>query len=242
VKREMEPSSFVSAWARAAAVSHAIIDALKSGSKVPAAESWRSAIEDLVEATLEQPSHAIPTAAAERAERTALAAKGIGPRAAHSVGTTMLSAAIGAVLGFDKAALLDLASCAFFADLGFALLPPMMLERGVEMSEEEREELRAAAARALASVLGRSQLSDAFLLRLVAALEQSISGATPHLFSRIVRVASGYDALTRPQPWRPSKSAREALDALAKDEERFDRRIVQVLESVLEALAGNARA
>jgi hypothetical protein len=236
------------AYVRALNVFQLITAALKSGTRVPSPEEWRTVIDDLVTVAMHRPNYLLRLQLVACGQRRALEAKGIGYAPTHAANTSSYAAAIGLVIGLDRRTLIDLASCAFFADLGFALLPQTVLDRDVELADEELAELRQASLRSFASVLGRSQLSEAFLRRLVVALEHhgvlarenARSAKQLHLYSRIIAASDAFDALTSERSWRPALSFGDALKTLEREAEsgaKYDSTVVRALGAHLRLVA-----
>jgi HD-GYP domain-containing protein (c-di-GMP phosphodiesterase class II) len=233
----------LAAYVRALEVFERIAQALRTGGRLPAADEWRSALEDLVAVASVRPNHLMRVQLGARNQRRALEAKGQGYAGLHAANTAVYAIGVGLVIGFDRRTLVDLAASAFFADLGFALLPATMLDRDVELADEERMELRSASLRSFCSVLSRSQLSEAFLRRLTVGIEHhgvvQTEGEPPrpaHLFSRIVAVTDSFDALVNERSWRPAYAFREALETL-EQQPKYDPLVVRVLAAYVAAVA-----
>jgi HD-GYP domain-containing protein (c-di-GMP phosphodiesterase class II) len=160
----------------------------------------------------------------------------------HAANTCVLSIVIGKALQVDRLALVDLATSALFADIGFSLIPSGMIDRDGELTEEERSHVQDAMIRQIRAVIGKGQINDAMMRRIVVAYEHHLpyvdvetgkSGQT-HLFSRIVSVADAFDALTTRRPWREGYTADEALRILSKEAgTKFDPVIVKTLVNLM---------
>lgn len=160
----------------------------------------------------------------------------------HAANTCAISIAIGRALDIDRLALVDLGSAAILADVGFALLPPELIDREHELGAKERREIFDAMIRQIRALIGQGQLTDSMIRRIIVAYEHHLPYVHPetgqkghtHIFSRIVQVADVFDALTTRRPWREGFTADEALRILVQGAgTRFDPLIVKVLVNML---------
>ena len=160
----------------------------------------------------------------------------------HAANTCVLSIVIGRALNVDRLRLVDLGLSALFADIGFALLPPEMTESSAAFTEQDKAALRDAMIRQIRSIVGRGQVTDGMMRRVIVAYEHHLhyvdeqtGKAKPlHLFSRIVAVADAFDALTTRRPWREGYTADEAIRLLMERAgAQYDPLIVKVLINLL---------
>lgn len=160
----------------------------------------------------------------------------------HAANTCVLSIAIGRALDIDRLDLVDLGTSALFADIGFALVPPELLERRDEFTEGDRLQVNEAMIRQIRSIVGKGKLNDAIMRRVVVAYEHHQPYRDPqtgeigqrHLFSRIVSVADAFDALTTKRPWREGFTADEALRILMEHSgTRYDPIVVKILVNLM---------
>lgn len=160
----------------------------------------------------------------------------------HAANCCVLAVAMGKAMGIERLQLVDLGTSAFLADLGFALLPPEILERPDRISDGERGELIDAMIRTIRALIGSGRINDSIIRRVIVAYEHHLpylDAATGsvndlHLFSRIVAVADAYDALTTNRSWRPGYSPDEALRILSREAgTRFDPTVVKVLVNLM---------
>lgn len=160
----------------------------------------------------------------------------------HAANTCVLSIVIGRALGVDRLSLVDLGASALFADVGFALLPPELVDRERELTDAEKRDVQQAMLEQARSIFAGDRITDAMMRRLVVAYEHHIpfgdaegSRSQPlHPFSRIVAVADAFDALTTRRPWREGYAADEALDILSREAgTRFDPVVVRVLVNAM---------
>jgi len=162
--------------------------------------------------------------------------------ASHAANTCVLAIVIGKAMEIDRLQLVDLGTAAFFADLGFALLPPEMIDRAATLDDADKSAAVDAMICQVRHLLGTGRMSEAIMRRVIVTFEhhrpylEPATGkpAETHLFSRIVAVADAYDALTTIRPWRPGYPPDEALRIISKQAgTRFDPLIVRVLVNLL---------
>lgn len=160
----------------------------------------------------------------------------------HAANTCVLSVVIGRALSIDRVSLVDLGTAAMLADIGFALLPPELIDREHELSPAEKRDVRDAMIRQIRALIGHGQMTDGMIRRIVVAYEHHLPFKDPetgetgqtHLFSRIVQVADVFDALTTKRPWRDGYTADEALRILVDEAgTRYDPLVVKVLVNLL---------
>ncbi|MFO0728472.1 MAG: hypothetical protein U1E65_32145 [Myxococcota bacterium] len=160
----------------------------------------------------------------------------------HAANTSVLSIVIGKALGIERLRLVDLGVAAFLADLGFALLPPELVDRPTKISDAERQELVGAMVRTIRTLIGQGRITDSVVRRVLVAYEHHHPYLDPvtqkptpiHVYSRIVAVADAYDALTTHRPWRAGFSPDEALRMLSQEAgTRFDPLVVRVLVNLM---------
>jgi HD-GYP domain-containing protein (c-di-GMP phosphodiesterase class II) len=211
-----------------------ILAALENEEQAPKAAEWKAAFEDLLHVSSSRPTHLIHLIAAMKADRKLASSRGWDYASIHAASTAVLSICIGSVLGLGERELRDLASCAFFADMGFALLPE---EEESQLDDEGRRALRTKARHAFAEHFGRSHVTSVFLRRLLVALEHHGPASDAHVYSRIIAVADAFDAMTSERPWRRARSPEDALQLLLADPARFDQRVVDALAAFLSSIA-----
>lgn len=160
----------------------------------------------------------------------------------HAANTAVLSIVLGRALGVSRLDLVDLGLAGLFANLGFALLPPQMLEHERPLTAEERQEAISAMLQQVRGIFSGSKVTDSMMRRVVVAYEHNLPYRDPrsaeiedtHPFSRIVAVASAFDALTTRRPWRDGYTADEALRILGQEaDSRFDPLVVRVLTNLV---------
>jgi HD-GYP domain-containing protein (c-di-GMP phosphodiesterase class II) len=190
-------------------------------------------IQDLVDIATERVNLLLKMCAIKQADEYAFS---------HAANTCLVSIAIGKAMQIDRLQLADLGSSAFLADLGFALLPPELIERREKLDDHARSEILDAMTRTIRSLVGSGRLNDAVMRRAIIAYEHHLPYLDPktgapaelHLFSRIVAVADAYDALTTNRPWRSGYSPDEALRILSSEAgKKFDPLVVKVLVNLM---------
>lgn len=160
----------------------------------------------------------------------------------HAANTCILSLVLGRALGVSRLDLVDLGLAGLFADIGFATLPPELLDRERALTATERQEVQTAMLRQVRSIFQGTRLTDALMRRVVVAYEHHLPYRDPehgnvnplHPFSRIVAVADAFDALTTRRPWRDGYPADEALEILRQESgRRFDPLVVRLLVNLM---------
>jgi HD-GYP domain-containing protein (c-di-GMP phosphodiesterase class II) len=159
----------------------------------------------------------------------------------HAANTCVLSLVIGKALGVDRLQLVDLGLAAFFADVGYRLLPEETLARAERLEPGEVQALRDQAGRSVRRLLGDPRLGSSMIRRAIVAYEHhrplvDAEGRPQdlHTFSRIVAVAGAYDALTTKRPWREGYPPDEALKLMMGEAgSRFDPTMVKLLVNLL---------
>ena len=160
----------------------------------------------------------------------------------HAANTCVLAIVLGRALGVDRLSLVDLGLAALFADVGFALLPPELVDREHELTDPERAEVQTAMLQQARAIFSGDRVTDSMMRRLVVAYEhhipyhddQGTRAYALHPFSRIVAVADAFDALTTRRPWREGYAADEALRILMEEAgTRFDPVVVRTLVNLM---------
>jgi len=150
----------------------------------------------------------------------------------HSVNVSILSIALGSRLGYSKCQLYKLGMAAFFHDIGKIRIPEELINKP---SALEKEEFRIVALHPYYGVLPLMRLkglNDLVLQSMIASFEHhldyDLSGYPPlskkrelSLFSRIIRIADSFDAMTtarvyRPHPLLPDQALAIMMDKAGK--------------------------
>ncbi len=166
----------------------------------------------------------------------------------HPVHVALLSALLGQRIGLDRGEMLDLALCAFAIDCGMATIPESIRKRQGPLPENERALVEAHPIESVKALLGAPQLTPGVRRRVRVAFESHIGVDTTgypdtlrwpavHLYSRIVALADGYDALRADTPYRESMTQQMALTMLRQHaNKRYDPDLLGVLETLIHEL------
>lgn len=189
-------------------------------------------VQDLVDIATERVNFLLKLAAIKKADDYAFN---------HAANTCVLSLVIGRGLEIDRLDLVELGTCALFADIGFALMPTEVMDRKSELSDGEKADVNGQMIRQISAIMGR-QIGDNMIRRAIVAYEHHLPYLDPstgkinrtHVFSRIVSVADAFDALTTRRPWREGFTADEALRILMKDAgTKYDPVVVRILVNLM---------
>lgn len=158
----------------------------------------------------------------------------------HAANTCVYSVLLGRMLDLERTTLLDLGTSALLAGVGAALV---LSDNSGVLTPEQRVQLHWETTRAVKMMLGDDQGNDdAVLMRTIVAYEHQRPIAPPpgsrerplHVVSRIVSVASAYDAMTSDRPWRAAMPMQDALYTLVGESgTKFDPLVVGILGSLL---------
>jgi HD-GYP domain-containing protein (c-di-GMP phosphodiesterase class II) len=156
----------------------------------------------------------------------------------HAANTAVLAVALAEKLGLSKTDLADVGMAAMFHDLGMLAVDPAHLEHSGTLDEIGREEVTRHPLRSVGRLLGEGRLTTPLLRSMIVAFEHHRgpdgsgyppSHRPPHLFSRIVAIASDFDALTTERPWRRAYLPDEALGLmLSRKGTRYDPLLLKV--------------
>ncbi|MBJ95972.1 MAG: hypothetical protein CMP23_16030 [Rickettsiales bacterium] len=161
----------------------------------------------------------------------------------HCVNVSSLAVSLGRYLGLTRVELAELGAAAMFHDVGYAVVEQDSLDRGEELSEEDR--LRLHPISGFKSLLRQTEYGPALMRRLLVNLEHHMHfkrpGGFPNLgnkslsvYTRIIQVADHYDALVTPVEDAPGLLPVKALDRIvAAAGEQFDPIVVKALVHVV---------
>lgn len=137
----------------------------------------------------------------------------------HSMNVCIYAIAFGHQLGLDRNTLAYLGMAGFFHDIGKLLVPKEVLTKPSKLNDEEWEEMKKHVIYGAGYLLNSPKLDELLANNIIVAYEHHLEvslGGYPSLrksrevdlFSRIVSIVDGYDALTngrvyRPQPYTP---------------------------------------
>jgi HD-GYP domain-containing protein (c-di-GMP phosphodiesterase class II) len=162
----------------------------------------------------------------------------------HAVNTAVYAILIGRILRLERTALLDLGTSALLADAGSALMLGEELgATATVLSAQEKQQIQTLMTRAVQALLGTGGNDQAVLLRAIVAYERqrplTDEAGNPFdpllLCSRIVALASAYDAMTTDRPWRRAMLPARALSTITSEApQKFDRTIVSTLAALVQ--------
>ena len=160
----------------------------------------------------------------------------------HAANTAVLAIALGEKIGLRKVALADLGLAAVFHDVGLRSVPAAILEKKGPLDPAERALVEQHPLRGVEFFL-TEQITTTVLSRIVAIFDHHRElgdggyprlSRPPGLLSRIVAIASVYDALTTDRPWRRAHLPDEALGLmLARSGTQFDPVLLKVFVNTL---------
>lgn len=160
------------------------------------------------------------------------------PGSSHLTNAAILSMAMGRLLGLRRGYLIDLGFAANYHDLGRPLLgrEALFQHGGRELDQSDTPTLWGVGCALRARSFGSGSLLRVAVAqeveRVAAARPGSAGLRDPHVFSKIVAVASSYGRLCNGTPWSPPLGPSEALSRLERDD-RFPRDVVKLLRDVL---------
>ena len=125
----------------------------------------------------------------------------------HSVNVSILSIALGQKLGFPRKLLLDLGLAALFHDIGKLDIPPEVLNKTIELSEEEWGTIKRHPFWGVKAILDIRGIDRSSITAAIVAFEHHIhhdntgypkrhSATERDLFSKIVSIVDQYDGMT----------------------------------------------
>ncbi len=166
----------------------------------------------------------------------------------HSVNVCLLSISLGKRLGLDRNELMDLGISAFFHDYGKLDIPKEILLKPGRLDDKEREIIEHHPRYGAEKLIRMKTSGNLPLLAINVALEhhaQEGKGGYPkytkkkhiNLFSKIVKIADVFDAITTKRPYRNRDFSRdEALSMmLEKSGKEFDPLILKLFVNMIGA-------
>lgn len=163
----------------------------------------------------------------------------------HAVNVCIFCVAIGRRLGLTKSQLYDLGLAALVHDVGMSRIPREILAKGRELTDEERDVMRAHTWLGALSVFELRDYGEIPLQSMIVSYEhhlkadgtgypQFVRPREPSVFSKIVSVASAFDAATNERAYSKARPADEVLRELWEDESLgYDPVIVKALINLL---------
>lgn len=228
-------------YARAIYFMRRFLEHVKSGHKLPNTTAAGRIVRDFVDLCSEQKNHFLGLTCARSSDDYL---------AYHSVNTTLLSIVVGNALGLSRMQLFDLGKAALFHDIGVVNMDPAVLNKHGPLSAEEWQSIRQNPLFAAKIMLRGRPLDLSALKCILAAHEAKLHYAKPRytetgqveyvargdigLFGRIIHLASCYDALTSPRPYREAFSPETALGIMhSQMRHEFDPVLLEVFSAIL---------
>lgn len=178
----------------------------------------------------------------------------------HSVNTTLLCIAMGNTLKFSREQMLELGKAALFHDIGAASVDPSISYKRGSLTEEERVMLSRNPLQGAKTLLKTRPLDLGTLKSMLSTVEAKhhyyapvvdANGATVYvprtelgLFGRIIRIASVFDALVSPRPYRPPYPPVQAMQLMnSQMRHEYDPRLLDVFNHIVRSqVMENAQA
>jgi HD-GYP domain-containing protein (c-di-GMP phosphodiesterase class II) len=169
----------------------------------------------------------------------------------HQVNTCLIAIVFGNELGFTKPQLRDLGLLGIFHEMGTARLSPQVLNKRGALSPEERAEMAKGPFETIKMILAERNVSKGTMLRLVATheyrqdfgkaardsrgnVQMIVPGGELNVYSRILAIASTYDALTSKRPFRDAYGPEIALTLMWTEiRHKFDPELLKVFMKVM---------
>jgi len=147
----------------------------------------------------------------------------------HSVNVSILSIALGSRLGYSKSQLFKLGMAAFLHDIGKVRIPEEVVKKPSALNEEEFKIMALHPYHGVIPLMRLKGLSDLVLQSMVASFEHHLNydlSGYPSLsrsrkltlFSRIIRIADSFDAMTTARVYRPNPRLPDQALAIMMDE------------------------
>jgi len=164
----------------------------------------------------------------------------------HSVNVCIYCVSVGQRLGLSRSRLGQLGMAALFHDIGKVEIPWEILNKPSGLSEHEWELVKGHTVQGARLLARLSRLDERTLGSIVVAYEHHLNfdltgypviqqPRQTHLFSRIVRIADAFDAMTTVRIYRsePSAPHESVLFLLREADRSFDPRLVKVFVSMV---------
>jgi hypothetical protein len=195
-------------------------------------------VQDLVDAVMARPEAIYEVVETQRVRKLERPYEDV-----HAASTAVYSVLIARMLSLGRTLLLDVGTSALLADAAATLHVSDKVARIGALDREARVRLKAELTRSVQVLLGTSGNDDSAMLRTIVAYEHHHTlgtgrSETPHIISRIVTVASAYDAMLSDRPWRAALTRTEAVKNLGNDAgTRYDPAIVSAFLSLVGTFA-----
>ncbi|HEX9920808.1 MAG TPA: HD-GYP domain-containing protein, partial [Candidatus Methylomirabilis sp.] len=147
----------------------------------------------------------------------------------HSVNVSILATALGSRLGYTKSQLFKLGMAAFFHDIGKVRIPEELINKPTALEKDEFKIVALHPYYGVLPLMRLKGLNDLVLQSMIASFEHhlnyDLSGYPPlskkrklTLFSRIIRIADSFDAMTTARVYRPNPFLPDQALAIMMDE------------------------
>ncbi len=228
-------------YARAVVYVREYIKAMREGKKLSQGPALRT-VQDLVDICYDQKSHFLGmTTFREESDYLIY----------HQVNTCLIAIVFGNELGLTKPQLRDLGLLGLFHEMGTARLSPAILNKRGALTPDERTEMAKGPFETIKVILAERNASKSTMLRLVATNEYrqdfgkavkdsrgNVQMVVPkgdlNLYSRILAIASTYDALTSKRPYRDAYGPEIALTLMWTEiRHKFDPELLKVFMKVM---------
>ena len=167
----------------------------------------------------------------------------------HSINVCLLSIAIGNRLGLPKAVLREIGIGALFHDIGKTEIPLSILNKPADLSREEWQSMQKHTKYGACALTGLKKLDRAIVRGMVVAFCHHMNinrsgypktgrNVKPDVFSRIVRIADVFDALTSARCYKMKPFSREEALAIIQEKAgvELDPILSEMVRDVAEAI------
>jgi HD-GYP domain-containing protein (c-di-GMP phosphodiesterase class II) len=228
-------------YARAVVFVREYVKEMREGKNCPHGPIFRI-VQDLVDICFQQRTHFLGmTTFKEESEYLIY----------HQVNSCLMAIVFGNELGLDKPQLRDLGLIGIFHEMGTARLPPAVLNKKGALSAEEKAEMAKGPYETIRQILNERSASKAAMMRLVATneyrrefgkavkdrdgnVQMIVPSGDLNLYSRILAIASTYDALTSKRPYRDAYGPEIALTLMWTEiRHKFDPDLLKVFMNVM---------
>lgn len=154
----------------------------------------------------------------------------------HSLGTTVLSIAIGKQLRISRKDLSDLALCSLLHDVGKMKVPVEIIQKPAKLTPDELKTIRTHPKFGYDMLADKNLVSERVLNGIISHHERIDGSGYPYhtkgkhipFFGRIIACADVYDALTAQRPYRTPSQPNEAIEYIMGSAGRqFDSGVVK---------------
>lgn len=200
-------------------------------------------VQDLVDLSLEQPTHFLGMTTLRSDDRDYLAY--------HQVNVCLMAIVMGRELGLTKQQLRDLGFIALLHDAGMHEVPLPLRQKTGPFSREEKATVYAAPLVSVRSILREKTISRSTLIRIVATFEHKADFGRPmrdelgrvqvvpartelSVYARIIAICTTYDALTTNRPFRGAYGPDVAMALMGTElRHKYDPALLPVFMKVM---------